>query len=219
MKITKFAQSCTLLETKDKKILIDPGYLLLDDATLKKWLNVDIILVTHKHGDHCDDKSINEIMKNPKVKLYTTKEVKESHNISPTKIVKEGDVLNLDGINIEVVKAVHGYIPTFKGKKEIHENISFIINDGSTKVYFTGDIICFNNDYKCDIIFVPVCNHGLVMGAFEAALFAKETGAKLVIPNHYDAPKYPTDLKKVKMEFEKQNLNYKILKIGESITF
>jgi L-ascorbate metabolism protein UlaG (beta-lactamase superfamily) len=57
------------------------------------------------------------------------------------------------------------------------------------------------------------------MGPFEAALFAKETGAKLVIPVHYDNPAYPIDLEKVREEFDKQELNYKILDTGESLEF
>ena len=55
------------------------------------------------------------------------------------------------------------------------------------------------------------------MGPFEAALFAKETEAELVIPNHYDHPKHPVDLDSVKKEFRKQNLNFKILGLKESI--
>lgn len=49
------------------------------------------------------------------------------------------------------------------------------------------------------------------MGPYEAGMFAKETGAELVIPYHYDSPKYPGDLVKTKEEFEKQELNYRIL--------
>ena len=217
MKITKYAQSCVLLETKDKKILIDPGYLLLDDVTLKSWLDVDIILVTHKHGDHCDDKSINEIMKNKKIKLYTTNEVVKNHpDISPTKIIKQGDIIKLADIKIEVVKAVHGYVPLLKGRSVI-ENVGYIVDDGENRAYQTSDTLCFENDYKCDILFIPVCNHGLVMGAFDASLFAKETDAKLVIPIHYDNPRFPTNLKDVEKEFKKQELKYKFLKTKESI--
>lgn len=54
------------------------------------------------------------------------------------------------------------------------------------------------------------------MGPFEASLFAKETGAELAIPVHYDNPNYPADLNKVKDAFEKQGVNYKILDLGTS---
>ena len=218
MKITKFAQSCVLIETKGKRILVDPGYLEFDKSLLKKgWNDIDILLVTHKHGDHCYDDAIIEIVKNLKTEFYTTKETAKEHSKLNPKIIKQGDVLKFGSIKVTAVKMVHGYIPLLKGR-EVKEGVGYIIDDGSNKLYLAGDIICFDNDYKCDVVFVPVCNHGVVMGPYEAALFAKETGAKLVLPYHYDNLKYPTDLKQVKQQFEKQELNYKILKIGESVT-
>jgi len=55
------------------------------------------------------------------------------------------------------------------------------------------------------------------MSPWEAALFAKETDAELVIPIHYDNPSHPADFELVKKEFEAQGLNYKFLEIGESV--
>ncbi|MBU0459332.1 MAG: MBL fold metallo-hydrolase [Nanoarchaeota archaeon] len=218
MKITKFAQSCVLIETKGKRILVDPGYLQLEES-FASWTDIDLILVTHKHGDHCHPESIKKIMERDQAKFYTSQEVADAYPELSPEIVKEGKIFDFEGIKVEVVKAVHGYIPAFKKNPEnyIHENVGYIIDDGDKKIYFTSDIILFDNDYKSDIVFVPVCNHGVVMGAYEAALFAKETGASLVIPYHYDNPRYPTDLNKVEEEFKKQELGYKILNIQESI--
>ncbi|PIZ52479.1 hypothetical protein COY27_00005, partial [Candidatus Woesearchaeota archaeon CG_4_10_14_0_2_um_filter_33_13] len=127
------------------------------------------------------------------------------------------NVLNFDAIKIEVVKAVHGYMPFLQGGNEIYDNIGFIIDDSENRFYTTSDSISFKNDYKCDILAVPVCNHGLVMGPFEAALFAKETGAKLVIPCHYDNTKFPMSLDKIRNKFEKAGIKYKILEVGKMI--
>src|SRR3989344_5320927 len=216
MKITKFAQSCILVETKGKRILVDPGNLQWEKSLLEKdWVNIDLILVTHKHGDHCHAESIKEIIHRDKAQLYTTQEVAVAYPELSPKIVKEGVVINFEDIKIEVVKAVHGYMPFLKGAGEVHKNVGYIIDNGKKKAYFTSDSISFKNDYKCNVIFVPVSNHGLVMGPFEAALFAKETGAELVIPIHYDNPKFPADLAKVEEEFNKQKLSYKILQIKE----
>ncbi len=219
MKLTKYAQSCVLIETIGKKILIDPGFLQYDSSWLKQeWAKIDLILITHKHKDHCHVEAIKEILKNKTTLIYTSREVAETYPELSAKTIKSGESFTLGKIRIEAVKAVHGYLPILKGGNEIKENIGFIIDDGKKKVYFTGDTLCFENGFSVDLIFLPVCNHGLVMGAFEAALFAKETGAKMVIPYHYDNPKYPVDLEEVKKEFAKQNLNYKILTIGETIT-
>lgn len=54
MKITKFPQSCLLIETKGKKILIDPGTLKYKEEYFEIWNKVDTILITHKHSDHCN---------------------------------------------------------------------------------------------------------------------------------------------------------------------
>lgn len=219
MKLTKFAQSCFLLETNRKRILVDPGNIQWEESLLKQyWINIDLILVTHKHGDHCHAESINKIINRDKAKFYTTLEVAKAYpELKPT-IVQVGDVIDFKGIKIEVVKAVRGYIPAFKKnpEKAIQENVGYIIK-GEKKVYTTSDTVLFDNDYKCDVIFVPVSNHGVVMGPYEAALFAKETAASLVIPYHYDNPLFPIELSKVENEFKKQGLNYKILKIKESI--
>jgi L-ascorbate metabolism protein UlaG (beta-lactamase superfamily) len=213
MKITKYNQSCILIETNNKRILIDPGNINYEDSLLaNEWSNIDILLVTHKHSDHCHSDAIKEIIKNNKTKFYTTKEVSKTYPQLQPIIVKEGDTIEVDGIKIEVVKAVHGYIPLLKGEKEVNENVGYIVDDGKKRAYQTSDTICFKNSYKCDIIFVPVVNHGVVMGPWEAALFAKETGAELVIPFHYDNPGHPMDIESVKKEFTAQNLNFKFLK-------
>lgn len=218
MKITKFAQSCVLIETNGKRILIDPGYLQYKESYPEnEWKDIDILLITHKHGDHCHVDAVKEIVKNPTTKFYTTKEVANTYPELSPEIVKENDVLTFDNIKIEVVKAVHGYIPLLKGGKEIYENVGFIIDDGVKRAYQTSDTICFENNYKCDVLLVPVVNHGLVMSPWEAALFAKETDAELVIPIHYDNPSHPADFELVKKEFEAQGLNYKFLEIGESL--
>ena len=55
------------------------------------------------------------------------------------------------------------------------------------------------------------------MSSFEASLFAKELGAKLVLPIHMDNEKYPTDTDYMKNNFEKFEINYKVLDIEEEI--
>ena len=220
MKITRYAQSCVLIETKDKRILIDPGILQFDDSLLRDaWHDIDILLVTHKHGDHCHADAVKEITGNPKTRFFTSQEVAGAFPELKPETVKEGDVKEVDGIRIEVVKAVHGFIPWLKGGKEIFENIGFIIDDGEKRAYLTSDTICFDNEYKCDVVFVPVSAHGLVMSPFEAALFAKETGAGLVIPYHCDNPKFPVNLDLVRSEFGKRGLNPRFLELGESMEF
>lgn len=100
---------------------------------------------------------------------------------------------------------------------KVTQNIGYIIDDGETRVYVTSDTVCFQNEYKCDIICLPVSDYGVVMGPFEAALFAKEAGAKLVISLHANNPNYPVDFEFVKKMLEAHEVDYEILEAGESI--
>ena len=215
MKITKFPQSCMLIETKGKKILVDPGSLKYKEEYFDIWNNVDIILITHKHSDHCNTEILEKLNKN--IIIYSTKEVAEANKSLKINIIKENDVIELDNIKIEVVHAIHGYQPLLKGAKEVHENVGYIIDDGENRLYSTSDTICFRNDYKADILCTPVTGHGLTMSAFEASLYAKEVGAMLTIPIHMDNPAFPPDFNFIKEMFEKYEVEYEILENDESI--
>lgn len=215
MKITKFPQSCLLIEAKGKKILIDPGKLKYKDEYFNTWNSVDIILITHKHLDHCNTEVLQKINKD--IKIYSTQEVQDANKILNINIIKENDIIELDNIKIEVVHAIHGYQPLLKGEKEIHENIGYIIDDGENRLYTTSDTICFKNEYKADILCIPVTGHGLTMSAFEASLYAKEVGATLTIPIHMDNPAFPPNFEFIKEMFEKYEVEYEILENDESI--
>ncbi|VVB75708.1 Beta-lactamase superfamily domain protein [uncultured archaeon] len=216
MKLTKFAQSCFLIEEGGTKILIDPGALLLDEKTIHAWMNPNFVLVTHKHFDHFCEEAVQKIL-SPKTKIFSTREVATFYPNTKFEIVKEGDVSVLGKIRVEVVKAVHGYTPLLKGGKEVNEGIGFILDNGKKRIYHTADTICFPNEYKCNVVMLPFNNHGVCMSPFESALFAKETEAELVLPMHNDNPKLPGDAEKMRQELEKNKLKYKFLKSGESI--
>ena len=214
MKITKYPQSCLLIETKGKKILIDPGILKYKDEYFNIWNNVDIILITHKHPDHCNTAVLEKLDKS--ILIYSTKEVKDANESLSINIIKENDILKIGDITIEVVHAIHGYQPLLKGK-EINENVGYIIDDGENRLYTTSDTICFKNDYKANVLCVPITGHGLTMSAFEAALYAKEVGANVTIPVHMDNPAFPPDLNYFKEMFEKYEAEYEILENDETI--
>jgi L-ascorbate metabolism protein UlaG (beta-lactamase superfamily) len=216
MKVTKYAQSCFLFQNEKIKILIDPGFLLLDEKTISEWKNPNFILVTHKHQDHFFEEAIKKIV-SEKTIIYATSETAKAYPNTKFEVIKEGNTFYLDENKVEVVKSVHGYIPLLKGGKEVSEGAGYILTCNGKKIYHTGDTISFPNEYKCDIILLPFTNHGLTLSPFDAALFAKETGAKKSILMHYDNPRYQTDIEKAKEELIKNEITPIVLKIGESI--
>ena len=218
MKLTRYGQSCILIESEGKRILIDPGYMNLTDSIIDKdWMNIDAIFVSHKHRDHIDENAVVKIIKSSNPVVYTSKEVSKEFSKINFKSIKVGTKISIGKINVEVVDSIHGYMPLMRGPMEINENLGFIITEGKNRVYFTGDTIGFKNDYKCDVIIVPVSGNGPVLGSFEAALFSKATDAKIAIPVHYDNPMFNVNLDEVKQDFEKVGVKCKILDIGQSL--
>lgn len=110
MKIIKYPQSCFMVETQNKRILIDPGSLKYQESFLEEWKKADVILITHRHSDHINC----SVLKNLDIPIYSTREVQEAYPEIKFNLVKEGGLLKFDGITVEVVKAVHGYNPNLK---------------------------------------------------------------------------------------------------------
>jgi len=204
-----------MLEASGKNILVDPGNLSYEPEFADEWKSADFILITHRHGDHCYQEAIKEI----DAPIYSSAEVAQAYPELKINVVRLGDKLTLDdGLYVDVVNAVHGWMPFLKhNKAEINENIGFIVNAEGKRIWFTSDTVCFDNDYKCDILCAPVSAHGLVMGDFELALFAKECEADLVLPHHLDNPRFPIDIEKMEGMFKMHEINYRILRTKDMI--
>lgn len=213
MKIKKYPQSCLMIETNGIKLLMDPGSLKYQDKYREEWEQANAILITHKHPDHINA----DIIAKYNVPIFSTSEVHNTYPNLKINIVEENDVLNIQGIKVEVVKAIHGYNPNLKDGKEVLENVGYIIDDNKNRLYITSDTICFPNNYKADAVALPVTGYGLTMTSYEASLLAYELGAKLVLPIHMDNDMYPTNLEYMKENFDHFNVNYKLLEIEDSI--
>lgn len=220
MKITKFNQSCLLLETKNKRILIDPGNIGYNKNLLNDWTDIDYILITHRHGDHCNVEAINTIVKRDNAKIYTTNEVVSNTNLINPIIIKQGDIIDLENIKVEVTKAIHGFFTKMKKSGgEIFENVGYIIDDGEKRLYTTSDTINFNNDYKCDILCMPFNGNGLTLGIIDGVMFAQDINPKILLPIHMEHPLsfMNPDLELLKSEIEKSGIKYQLLNLKETI--
>ena len=135
-------------------------------------------------------------------------------------IVKQGDIIDLEDIKVEVTKAVHGFLTKMKESGgEIFENVGFIIDDGNKKIYTTSDTINFNNNYKCDVLCIPFNGNGLTLGIIDGVAFAKDINPEIIIPIHMEhpLPYMNPDINKLKAEMDSAGLKYKFLNVKESI--
>ena len=215
MKIKKFAQSCLMIDYKNVRILVDPGNVDYFDGLLDLWTGINIIVITNKHADHCHALTVKKIIERDNAVLYTTREVLNAYPELKGIAIKSGDKINFSSkFSMTITSAIHGYLPYMKDN-EIKENIGFIINDSVNKIYITGDTLGFNNNYKCDYIFMPFSNHGVTTGIYDGLLFAKETEAKMIIPTNLEDKTYPTNLNELVETSEKLKLKLKVMKAND----
>lgn len=221
MKITKYAQSCLLFEIKGKRILVDPGNIdYLEEMYNNEWIDIDYILVTHKHDDHCNAEVINKIVARDNAKLYTSYEVVENQPIFGAQLVKPGDIIYIGDIEIGVVKAEHGFLAFMKDSNNIvNHNLGYIIKAEGKKIYITSDSISFDNSYSCDVICMPFNGNGLTFGIYDGILFAQMVKAKKIIPVHMNHPKLfmNPDKDVLKMKIQEAGMECIMLDTKESV--
>lgn len=191
MKITKYPQSAILLEYKNKRILIDPGsFCYSNNFTPDDWGKIDILLITHEHQDHFFPEAVKVIAKNnPNIKIITNKSVHDLllQDEVQSQIILDREMIKIEDIEIMGIQSVHGAIPEVMPNPP--EVIGFLIDN---KFYHPGDTVDFPNKPKAEIVFVPFSGK-VTLNTSEAVQFAREIGAKIAIPIHYDSPKYPVD--------------------------
>jgi L-ascorbate metabolism protein UlaG (beta-lactamase superfamily) len=215
MKITKYAQSTFSVDFGEKKILIDPGkYNFLDGKVNRDFFNdegIDILLITHEHGDHFEPDIVQRIYNHSKPKIVAQEIV---HNILhemdiPSVCMKKGDKKSIEGITLEATYATHKV-----------DTIGFIINDGIRSIYHPGDTLYFEGDKpKADILLVPIGGRGNVMEPKEAAIFTMEVSPKVVIPMHYDGPKEYIKPESFLEEMKGSNISVKILQFKQEFIY
>jgi L-ascorbate metabolism protein UlaG (beta-lactamase superfamily) len=133
MKITKFGHCCLLIEVDGVTILTDPGSFTTaqDNVT-----GVDIVLVSHEHGDHLHIDSLKKVLaNNPKAVVISNAAV--------------AALIQVEGIACVVVdgtatNAEHGVaLAAFDGKhEEIYQEIGQVQNTGyliANRLFYPGD--------------------------------------------------------------------------------
>ena len=149
MKITKFGHSCLLIVEKDLRILLDPGMYSTGQNDLK---NIDVVLITHEHPDHCDLESLRHIVRNnPNLKVITNRSVGailEKEGITCV-FVEDGEHFTAKGVLIEGIgkdhAIMHSSIPPI-------QNVGYFI---ANRLFYPGDALT-NPRKPVEILALPV---------------------------------------------------------------
>lgn len=142
MKITKFEHSGLAFEKDGKVLLVDPVEF---QQKLPELTNVVGIILTHKHGDHCQPAVLERIMAaNPALELITSAETAET--VNGASAAKEGDIRDVAGFQLAFFGRDHaaiipGQVPcdnigVVVDGLVVNPGDSFDLPDGSVKVLF-----------------------------------------------------------------------------------
>ncbi len=225
MKITWLGHAAFLLEGS-KRVLIDPFLIGNPMAPVKPSdVKVDLIAVTHGHGDHLGDSV--EIAKNndcPVVTIHELSRILASKGVEAVGM-NIGGTAKVAGVKITMVKAFHSADVEENGNIiSAGDPAGFVIELDGVKVYHCGDTDVFSDMkliselYKPDVMLVPI-GGWYTMGIDEAVKAVEFVKPKYVIPMHYNTfPVIETDPGEFKKRVEEKidGVEVIILKPGES---
>lgn len=176
MKITKYPQSCLLLEKDGSRILIDPGNFVASKYVAEDFLPLDGVLVTHEHPDHADIGLLGALA-DAGLTIVTNESTASVLGDMSTQVVQDGEEMEMGGFNVKVHELPHCLmVDGSKGP----QNTGFIF-DG--KFFHPGDGV-YTTGVKVGAAAVPIA--GPDVSPHDAYVFIESVEAKLVIPVHYD---------------------------------
>jgi L-ascorbate metabolism protein UlaG (beta-lactamase superfamily) len=178
-----------------KRIVFDPWITgnPLSPPSAKQLGALDLILITHGHGDHTGDavalgrSSGAQVVAPYELSLWLGKKgLKNVTGMNP------GGTLQALGLSITVVPAVHSSSVEDDGQI-IYTGIAtgFVVRfENAQTIYFAGDTSIFGDMkligeiYKPDIAFLPIGDL-YTMGPEQAARASEMLGIRQIVPMHY----------------------------------
>jgi L-ascorbate metabolism protein UlaG (beta-lactamase superfamily) len=205
-------QSAFRITTPGGKVIVTDPWLKANPLTPPQYKNlealgkVDVLLVTHGHGDHFADAP--EIAKMNNVPLWGPGDMNQAVGllgILPPNLVprfnKSGTIQPAPGIKVTAVHAEHSSVIVWRnpatGKDESHyggEPVGFIIElENGFRIWHMGDTGLFadmkfiTDYYRPDLVLMPIGGH-FTMAPADAAYATREwIKVPAVIPMHYGA--------------------------------
>jgi L-ascorbate metabolism protein UlaG (beta-lactamase superfamily) len=176
MKITKFGHCCLLIEENGVRVLTDPGSYTTTQNDVK---DIDVILITHEHGDHLHIDSVKKVLENnPGVTIITNTSVDNllrDAGIPDAIIIEDGQKDEVGGLTISGYGTIHEEI--FREWPRV-QNTGYMIGE---RLYYPGDAF-HNPKVPVDILALPVSGPWVKIS--DALNFALDVMPKSIFPVH-----------------------------------
>ncbi|MFK7775402.1 MAG: MBL fold metallo-hydrolase [Saprospiraceae bacterium] len=183
VKVTYIANDGIMIEYEDKKVVIDAinrtvnlgGWVAPSSAELLKvengvapYDNIDVIMITHNHGDHYATSAVtNYLNNNPNTKLIVPSSLESSFSSNATQIVdfsiNKFERINVieNEVSIDILQIEH--FDQFGNNFSGVESFAYIVTMNDKKFLHAGDIDYVDSqldvfnllDDEIDVVFIP----------------------------------------------------------------
>ena len=192
MELTWLGHSSFRLDAGDKRIYIDPFLngnpkCPEDEQTPER---VDVIALTHGHGDHVGDTV--DLAKQHGATVIAPVELADrigSQGVENVKDPNKGGTVEIGGIRFTLTHAQHS--SSDNDGNYTGEPCGIVVRAEDKSIYFAGDTTVVGDMgtviarlYKPDVAVLPIGDN-YTMGPEEAALAVELLGVKRVVPCHY----------------------------------
>jgi L-ascorbate metabolism protein UlaG (beta-lactamase superfamily) len=246
VEIQWLGQAATKITSPGGKVIVIDPWLTGNPKTPAQYKNldalghVDLILVTHAHGDHLGDAP--ELAKKHNVPVWAPAGLQNSLvtlGVLPADLaprMNKGGVITPLGpdIKITMTRAEHSSELVWKnpatGKFETHvggEPVGFIIQlENGFKIYHMGDTGLFGDMrfigeyYKPDLLLIPIGGH-FVMSPQDAAVATRDfIKPKFAIPIHYGTiPQLKGTPEEYLQALGQTTTKVQVIQPGDKVTF
>jgi L-ascorbate metabolism protein UlaG (beta-lactamase superfamily) len=174
MKVTRYFQSCLLVEDNGVRVLIDPSG--QEKERLGDFGKLDAVFYTHEHSDHFDADMARDFVEQGMAPVYANVSTAKLIEASKT-VIEDGQEYDVKGLKIKAVELPHCLM--VDGSKSV-QNTGYLIN---SRLFHPGDGKELAG-LKVDTLAVPI--NGPDISLKDAYAFCMQVAAKQVIPIHYD---------------------------------
>lgn len=178
MNITKYPQSCFILEKNGQRIIIDPGNFVAEKYKIDDLPEVEGILITHRHADHLYPPLVQALSRGGTVPVIANQDVAELLGDGiVTNIVRDGEELGVAGFTVKAYERPHVLMPD---GSEGPQNTGFMVDD----TFFHGGDTADVNGISAKVAAIPIA--GPDISPRDAFRMAQEINPEIVIPMHYN---------------------------------
>ncbi len=177
MKVTKFPQSCIIVEKSDGgRVLVDAGSVAMDAHAFDDFGPIDAAVYTHRHPDHFDERSL-EVLLERDIPVYANADVVSLIGGERATEVRDGERCEVAGFDVLPRDLPH--VPMVDGAQG-PPNTGFVF-DGT--FFHPGDGIAIDG-LRVDGLALPIA--GPSVSFRDAYVLAEQLGARKLVPIHYD---------------------------------